>query len=174
MKPMQKLARAIAKKQLSHVWLADGKCLDGLTHTGIYDVVHPCPAAYMRRRTEWQLMVVQEMVEFLAARPLEWSIWYGTFESDGDKQWVEGRVMPQLPPAISNDLGDDVHDVLEKLVKSRNPKYLISYGWIATPKKGADLMASHDEIVEKFREWGAFDRQMCELNNLNRLLAEAS
>lgn len=172
MTPLQKVIRNQAIRALNHVWIADGKMLDGLTHTGIYDRHYPVPSG-VRNKEAWQLEVAEEVTRIIAYRPVSWSVWYGVFQSDGTRSWVTHDVKT-FPPKASNALGDDVHDLLEKLVESRNSKHVVSWGWIASPKKDVDLQASHEEIIEKFTDWGAFDQSICNLAHHNRALSKGA
>lgn len=163
------IIRQQATRALSSVWLADGKMLQGLTHTGIYDRWYPVPRGYDPKL--WQLAVGDCITDMLASKKLDWSIWYATFESDGVKRWV--TVGDTLAcHGVSNDLGDDVHSALCKLVESRNPKHVVSYGWLAIPAAGMDWDAMHDSIIDKFTSWNAFDREYCGLMNADRQIKE--
>lgn len=165
----QRLIEKQAKLALESVWIADGKCLEGITHTGIYDRHYPVPQGMVPG--QWQLAVADEVTNMVASAPVEWSVWYGTFETDGKKEWVTGHIK-SFPPKASNELGDDVHSLLEKLRDSRNDKHVVSWGWLATPKKNVDLDFSEAAIIEKFRAWGAFNKEFCNLVNAERAMKE--
>lgn len=162
---LDKLAENQARRALSSVWIADGKMLDGLTHTGIYDRWYPVPAG--QNAAAWQLYVAEKVVDMIACRDLDWSIWYAVFETHGV---TIGEPMERH--GISNNLGDEVHSALSKLVESRNPKYAISYGWLAVPCKNIDWDAIQNDVIAKFKEWRAFDREYCGLMNANRAIRE--
>jgi len=167
------LADAQARQALNQVWCADGMMCSGLMHGGVQDPFFPLPRTISRAGISvaaWQNIVIHRISEILDSEPLDWTVWIGVFETHG----VKGEWVTDLGKMTSNEAGPIVDAQLDKLRAGRNPKFAISYGWFATPKQDVDLGDLEKKIYDKFVEWGAFDKQLCQLTNYDRKQKEAA
>lgn len=152
-----KVRDSYVKARLGQTWLADGKCCAEMERGGI-QYGHP-----------WCL----DHINAISGWTLPWRIWLGVFQIDQDgREFVTEGYLDNLPAATSTQLGGLLDDQLRQLVDSQNPKFAIGWGWFAVPVADADLEAMSDQIIEQFRDWGAFDRAHCERTHAIRVETE--
>ncbi len=152
--------RKFVKERAQRVSCMDGSMYDEMKYTG-----GPIKAA-MPQKLKGDIM-------FSVADDIHhWSIMLLVFQEYDSKEWYDCWVLDNLDPASSNQLTNLLNDDLNKKRDGCNPKQLVSWGWYATPKKGADLHAAEKDIVNQFIEAGAFDREHCEYMHQQRVMAE--
>ena len=92
----------------------------------------------------------------------KWQIMLLTFCNDGVKQWAD-TFMPVIPVCKSDKAQAICDPISDKMIASLNPKHLVCSGWVAVLTDKIDLPAMKDDIVDRFRIDGAFDRDICNL-----------
>lgn len=152
----RKNSRNLVLRKAKKVHVYDGKCMPHMEYQGV------TPGQPFGR----------EILYSVADDQHDWRIWMGVFESNGADEWVTTGIIDSLPPAASRFLNGMLDDELEKMVRQRNPKHVVSWGWFAIPDKEADLDAMTQDIIDLFRQKGAFDRVHCEAEHAKRLQLE--
>ena len=85
-----------------------------------------------------------------------------TFCNDGRTTWAD-TFMPDIPPCKSREAQDICDPISDKMIAALNPKHFVCSGWYCVLTDKIDLKAMESDIIEMFRQAGAFDRTICNL-----------
>lgn len=150
------LQRMYNKSAIKNLVIYDGKCFERLQHQGI-DYDSPYSEGFM---------------DYVIKQVFPWQVWLAVFESDGEKYWVTDLIPDDIPPRRCNDYGEHIDQKLRKLVETRNQKHVISWGWCAVAVDNVDLNDLRDQMIEVFKDAGAFDLEHCNAVHSARVESE--
>ena len=85
-----------------------------------------------------------------------------TFCNDGHTTWAD-TFIPDIPVCKSREAQAIADPISDKMIAAHNPKHFISSGWYCVLTNKIDLKAMESDIIELFRQAGAFDRVICDL-----------
>lgn len=152
----KKVAARYVQKLAQKVYCYDGQCFPCMQFGGV-NRAHPA---------------ARQVLYSVADDMHDWRIWIGTFESDGAKEWITSGVIDTLPKASSNNLNKVLDGELERFINQRNPNQVVSYGWFAIPMGDADLDEREPQIIDLFRQAGAFNKDHCRMQHAERMIQE--
>lgn len=140
----------LIQESLWRIWVAGGHCLAEAQSGGVFNLRH---------------------LEGVLEHKQQWSFMALTFCVDEFGQAYVKTETRQFPEFVSRrEIADICEPLIEKLGMDQNPNHWISNGYFMVPSLQVDLVDQLDEIVERFKIWGAFDRAIVELTSNRKLV----
>ena len=133
----------VIARHLHQVWIAGGHCCHE-HEIGMLPSI-PMTMEILNTKQQWTALLLAFAISPDGTPYLKSEIW--AFPQHQTKEQLQHEVMPLL-----NALADSIP-----------ANQLISPGYFLVPTLHVDLIEAKEQIIERFRQWGAWDTQLCNL-----------
>ena len=132
-------AQAIIRRELHEVWSAWGDCLKVGEAGGVYGLGH------LRR---------------VFSEKQRWTIILFSFNDSDLDQYYKVEIQREPQHLDKDEVSDRYQDWLIAFREKQRQDHLVGMGWVLIPDDQADVLSQLDAFDERFRKWGAYDRQI--------------
>lgn len=132
-------AQAIIRRELHEVWAAWGDCLKVGQSGGVYSLGH---------------------LNRVFSEKQRWTIILIAFNDCAVDQYIKYEIARDTRYLDRQQLSEEYQDWLTAFREKQRQDHLVGVGWVLIPDPDVEVVSQIDAFDERFRKWGAYDRQI--------------
>lgn len=132
-------AQGIIRRELHEVWAAWGDCLKVGQSGGVYSLGH---------------------LNRVFSEKQRWTIVLMSFNDSDLEQYYKVEIKRDHEYLDRHEVSARYQDWFIEFREKQRADHLVGVGWVLIPDPDVDVLTELDRFDERFRNWGAYDRQI--------------
>ena len=132
-------AQAIIRRELHEVWACWGDCLKTGQSGGVYSIKH---------------------LHRVFSEKQRWTIVLMSFNDSPVDQYYKVEIQRDHEYLDRHEISARYQDWILAFREKQRQDHLVGIGWVLIPDPDVEVASQLDAFDERFRKWGAYDRQI--------------